>query len=182
MSASTPVFTIGYGHRSLSDVIQLLREHEIQFLVDVRSVPSSKSQPDFDQRNLERDSGLDGIRYVFMGDALGGRPGDVSCYENGHVLYERVRERTFFRKGLRRLLQAVAGNHRVCLLCAEIKPESCHRSKLIGAALSDEHIDVVHIDSDGRTATQTAVIARLTTAQGQLFDQRFQSRRSYKSR
>lgn len=182
MKESTPVFTIGYGHRSLFDVTLLLKEHRIQFLIDVRSVPVSKSRPEFDQGNLERDIDEGKIRYVFMGDSLGGRPSDQSCYENGHVLYERVRTQGFFQEGMRRLLKAVAGKHRICLLCAEIKPESCHRSKLIGVALADQDIEVMHIDSDGRTVPQSAVIARLTTEQGQLFDQRFQSRRSYRAR
>ncbi len=75
---------------------------------------------------------LAGIRYVFMGDLLGGRPQDPSCYENGHVIYSLVRQKPFFCKGLDRLLDAAAKAIRVSLLCSESRPEDCHRSKLIG--------------------------------------------------
>src|SRR5882757_11488879 len=101
------LFTIGYGNRSLQDVLTRLREESVQFLVDVRTSPRSKFNPDFDGGALDTALHAAGIRYVFMGDTLGGRPDDLSCYENGHVIYERVQSRPFFQRGIERLLSAL---------------------------------------------------------------------------
>lgn len=182
MQSASQIYTVGYAHRSMLGLIELMQQHRIEFLIDVRSKPTSRFQPEFDQESLDCHASAAGIRYVFMGDTLGGRPDDPTCYQNGHVLYERVRQRDFFDRGLQRLLNAASGMHRVCLLCMELKPETCHRSKLIGTALADHNLQVLHIDADGSLASQDDVIRRLDGPQGELFDERFQSRKSYPAR
>src|SRR5262245_9490179 len=123
------ILTVGYGNRSLQDVIALLRSESVEFLVDVRSLPQSKFNLDFCSERLAAGLQHADIRYVFMGDSLGGRPPDTSCYENGHVIYDRVRERQFFKDGVNRLLRALDQDLNLCLLCSEKRPEQCHRSK-----------------------------------------------------
>ncbi len=146
----TPILTVGYGQRSVTDVIELVRRHIVNFVIDVRTSPASKFQPEFNRESLQSRLQEAGIRYVFMGDSLGGRPSDPTCYLDGHVMYELVRQRDFFKAGLERLRNASDGGHRVCLLCAEAKPEDCHRSKLIGAALEELGFEVQHIDNTGK--------------------------------
>ena len=121
-----------------------------------------------------------GIRYVFVGDSLGGRPDDPACYVDGRVDYDRVREQPFFQRGIERVQAAHAQQSRVVLMCSEGKPEQCHRTKLIGETLVALGIPVVHIDEADRLITHDEAILRLTDGQLNLFGQEsFASRKRY---
>jgi len=173
------LLTIGHGNRPLDEVVGQLRDESVQFLIDVRSSPQSKFNPDFSSKPLERSLHAAGIRYVFMGDTLGGRPDDISCYENGHVIYERVQARPFFQKGIERLLNALAQRFTVCLLCSESNPADCHRTKLIGVALGAAGVEVVHLCKNGERLSQAQVMASLESLQGDLFGAQLRSRKAY---
>jgi uncharacterized protein (DUF488 family) len=151
------IYTIGYGKRELDEFIALLEEHEIDYLVDVRSVPYSRFRPEFSKAALDAAVGRRGIRYVFMGDLLGGRPEDPDCYVDGKVDYERVKGTERFRRGMERLRTAREKSLAVCLMCGEGRPEECHRSQLIGNVLESEGLPVRHIDADGRIRSQQDV-------------------------
>ncbi|QNU25063.1 hypothetical protein IC806_01710 [Geobacillus zalihae] len=86
----------------------------------------------------------------------------------------------FYRKGIKRLSTAYEKNLSVALMCSELKPEACHRSKLIGQTLSAKNIEVKHIDENGELITHNQVIQRLTGGQLGLFDDVFTSRKQYK--
>src|SRR6266496_2363217 len=152
-----PVYTIGYGGRSIEQFIELLNRYEIEFLIDVRSQPYSRFHQQFSKESLENTLKQRHIRYVFMGETLGGRPKDESCYVDGRVDYSRVREKTFFQQGINRLCSAWQKQIRFALMCAEVKPQECHRSKLIGNALCQQHIEVAHIDELGELKMQDEV-------------------------
>jgi len=165
-----PVFTIGYGARDIDAFIAALRQHDIEFLLDVRSRPFSRYKPDFSKDALEGHVRDAGIRYVFMGDTLGGRPDDPACYDAaGKVNYAAVEARALYQAGLDRVANAHAQGRRVALMCSEGKPENCHRSKLIGKSLSGRGIPVRHIDENGALLAQEDVLARLTGGQPSLF-------------
>jgi uncharacterized protein (DUF488 family) len=169
-SAVGPAFySIGYGARTLDELIATLKAHRIDYLLDVRSAPYSKFKPEYSREALEIALGRHGIRYVFLGDALGGQPRDPECYRAGKVDYETVRRQPFFLDGLERLRKVQAQGLRAALMCSEGRPEQCHRSKLIGEALAAAAIPLSHIDEDGRLLTQTQVMDRLTGGQLDLF-------------
>ncbi len=175
-----PVFTIGYGARSVDALIAVLRAHQISFLVDVRSAPYSRFKPEFSKEALERALKQQGIRYVYLGDALGGRPADPDCYVDDKVDYERVKGKAFYQAGIERVQAAWQRGLRFVLLCSEGKPEQCHRSKLIGETLAGLGIPVLHIDEQDQLRSQEEVIQRLTGGQLSLFgDLEFTSRRRY---
>ncbi|UCG24445.1 MAG: DUF488 domain-containing protein [Chloroflexota bacterium] len=163
-------YTVGYGARSIEEFLSLLEEWDIAFLLDVRSKPYSRYKPDFSKDALERHLKGRGVRYVFMGDTLGGQPADPECYTpDGKVDYEVCRQKPFFQEGIGRLQRAWEQGLRVALMCSEGKPEQCHRSKLIGPALEDAGIDVLHIDEEGRPLTQEEVMLRVIGGQPSLF-------------
>lgn len=167
---SSLLITLGYGKRSIDDVIELLRQHGVRFLVDVRSAPYSRYQPDFSHDTLRVHLERHAIRYLFLGEELGGRPDDPRCYdESGRVDYDACKQRPAFRHGIERLRTAWEGGHRVALLCSESRPENCHRSKLLGAVLTDDGIDVLHLDEDGTPLGQDEVMRRLLGDQLSLF-------------
>lgn len=178
---SVSILTIGYGGRSSEDLVATLRREGVRFLIDVRSEPVSRFNPEFSADPLRDRLQTSGIRYVSMGDSLGGRPKDQSCYENGHVVYERVQKKRFFKVGIDRLLRAHAQGIPVCLLCSEIRPEDCHRSKMIGVSLESHGINVVHLGPRGEHLTQAEVMARLQSTQTEMFTNGLRSRKSYRS-
>jgi uncharacterized protein (DUF488 family) len=105
-----------------------------------------------------------------MGDALGGRPDVSACYVNDRVDYVKVREMEFYQQGISRLRTAWEKQLPIALMCAEIKPQQCHRSKLIGNTLYEQNIDVAHIDEHGGLKTQDEVNQCLSSQQLSLFD------------
>lgn len=176
----SPIYTIGYGARSIQALIDTLKAHQIAYLIDVRSAPYSRYKPEYSKHALAAELERQGIRYVFMGDQLGGRPDDPDCYVDGKVDYARVKEKPFYQAGLERLRTAAAQDAQVVLLCSEGKPEMCHRSKLIGASLDEMGIEVRHIDENDQLQSQDAVIARITGGQLGLFGpMEFTSRKRY---
>lgn len=177
-----PIFTIGYGARSLEALLAVLKSYGIDYLIDVRSAPYSKFKPEFSRRELEAAVQAAGIRYVYLGESLGGKPDDPDCYEDGKVVYGRVREKAFYRQGIDRVQAAFEKRLRVVLMCSEGKPEQCHRSKLLGETLDAASISVVHIDENDEARTHAEVIERLTGGQLSLFGQQeFTSRKRYSS-
>lgn len=71
MTASAPLtLTVGYGKRSIGETISLLTEHEIEFLVDVRSAPYSRFQPDYSRDALKAHLQAAGIAYLYLGREL----------------------------------------------------------------------------------------------------------------
>ncbi len=188
--SEVPIFTIGYGARTIEAFVDVLAAHEIGYLIDIRTAPYSRFKPEFGREELERELRRHGIRYVYLGQQLGGRPDDPDCYvddssaangESGRkVDYEKVKQKDFYQQGLGRVKSAFDQRLRVVLMCSEGKPENCHRSKLIGASLETIGIPVAHIDEDGELQTQASVIARLTAGQMSLFgEMTFTSRKRY---
>lgn len=161
-----PLLTLGYGNRQLGDVLALLRAHDVRYLIDVRSVPYSRFNPVFSKESLAAAVEKAGIRYVFMGDTLGGRPNDRSCYDGaGHVDYLACRESLDFKDGFGRLRSAFDQDAGAAIFCSELRPEHCHRTKLIGEVMTEMGVPVEHIDADGSLTSHGAVMERLHDAQ-----------------
>lgn len=174
------IFSIGYGSRPQSEVIDQLVHAKIAYVIDVRSSPFSRFQPDFCREALSESLKHRGIIYVFMGDLLGGRPKDNECYTQGRVDYAKTRSKEFFLKGIDRLKTAYSKGLNICMICSEGDPSQCHRSKLIGEVLVEHGIEVTHILPDGDTKSQADVIAQLTDGQSDMFGDQFVSRKTYR--
>jgi uncharacterized protein (DUF488 family) len=178
-----PIYTIGYGARSVDELAAVLRWHEVEFVIDVRSAPYSRYKPDFSKEALEAALKTHGLRYIYMGDSLGGRPDDPTCYVDGRVDYARVQDKSYYQGGIARLQTAFSQQRHVVLMCSEGKPEECHRTKLIGATLTALGIPVTHIDENDEVYTQAEVLERLEGAQLTLFDEpTLSSRKRYKDK
>lgn len=175
-----PIYTIGYGNRNIKDFIKLLTKYNIKYLIDVRSNPKSSYDQSFSRNNLTQILNDNGIRYVFMGDLLGGKPPEEECYTNGKVDYQKVELQPFYQKGIKRILTAYEKNLSVVIMCSELKPENCHRFKLIGKTLTEENVIVTHIDEFGELISHDEIIQRLTGGQLSLFEMGFTSRKQYK--
>jgi uncharacterized protein (DUF488 family) len=154
------VFTLGHSNHSLDDFLKLLQENRIDVLVDARSQPYSRYLPHFSRESLQQEVDGLSIRYLYMGESLGGRPKQADCYDaEGNVLYNRIREKDFFKEGVRRLLNGI-DRFRVCVLCSEENPRNCHRSLLVGRALVDLGIEVQHIRGNGSLEPEITILTR----------------------
>lgn len=146
------LYSIGHGNRSSGELIGLLLKYGIDYLVDVRSFPYSRYNSQFRRHELEFALSEKGIRYIFMGHLLGGRPKDESCYVNGKVDYGIVSGKDFFLQGIGRLKKAYALEASVAIMCSESKPTQCHRYHLIGKFLEQQGVFLTHIDEKGDIA------------------------------
>ena len=143
------IFTIGHSNHTWDDFVRLLRQHGIETLVDVRSRPVSRFAPFANVPTLPRLLEGEGMSYAFMGDSLGGKPSDRSCYDDaGKPDYDEIRSRDFFKTGISEL-QALAGQSTIALMCAEEDPGKCHRRLLIGPTLAEMGVPLSHIRADG---------------------------------
>src|SRR6266849_3905571 len=149
MSEKREVLTVGHSTHTIEEFIRILSQHRITAVVDVRSMPYSRFQPQFNRSTLTSTLKENGIAYVFLGKELGARSEDPSCYENGRVRYARLAKRPEFRAGLERV-HAGSERHRLALMCAEHEPLECHRSLLIAQELAAFGLSVAHIHADGR--------------------------------
>ncbi|RYG30499.1 DUF488 domain-containing protein [bacterium] len=165
------ILTAGYGDRGFPAFIELLKAHGVTHFVDVRSVPQSSYWEDFRRPNLQRLVPETGLRYVWMGDTLGGVPDSpILCKEPGKVSLEGLDETPEFRLGLDRLLKAAAGEDRVlCLICGCKRPHRCHRARLIAPAIVRAGANVVHIDERGELKDQAIVADEERGFQPELF-------------
>jgi uncharacterized protein (DUF488 family) len=167
-SARLHVLTIGHSNHQIGHFLDLLKSHSVQVVADTRSQPYSEYSSHFDQNPLKKALEAEGIRYVFLGRELGGRPdGDEFYDDQGHVLYDRVSETHLFREGLSRLESGIR-EYEVAMLCAEENPAACHRRLLVGRVLLDRGIQVDHIRGDGRIQTEDEVAAETDPNRDQL--------------
>jgi uncharacterized protein (DUF488 family) len=180
--AGQPIYTIGYGSRTIEALTEIIRECEIHYLIDVRSRPYSSFKPEFSKQALEGYLKEENVGYLYMGDTLGGLPADPECYIDGKVDYERLSKKQFYQQGIKRLVDASEQGLSVVLMCSEEKPERCHRSKLIGRSLDERSISVIHIDENNLEIDQDDAIRRVTGGQPSLFGDdfhNFTSRKRY---
>ncbi len=180
----TSIYSIGHGNKKIKDFIAELKAFNIEYLLDIRSKPFSKWNPQYNKSSLEKELEKNNIRYVFVGKQLGGLPEDRACYDlNGKVIYDIIKTKDFFKEGLSRLTTANAKKINLAIMCSESKPEECHRSKLIGQELLRKDISLNHIISQSKTKSQQTVMNELTKGKGttDLFGNEtdFTSRKSY---
>jgi len=179
-----PLLTVGHSNHTLEHFLELLSRNGVQVLADVRSHPDATYLPHFAASRLRAALANASIRYVFLGDELGGRPSEDEYYDaDGHVVYSRWAGSPQFRDGLARLVRGCR-QYRVAIMCSEEDPRSCHRRLLVCRALLLEGMDAVitHIRGDARLELEdTTELLALGTTQIGLFDQGVDAWRSTRS-
>lgn len=161
-SVKPRVFSIGHSTLPIEELATLLQQFKIEVLVDTRSVPMSKFAPQFNRAYLKEYFKSRGVRYLFMGRHLGGRPTDPQLYDkDGYVLYYKLAETELFREGIRRLESGIR-KFSVAVLCSEEDPQFCHRNLLIGRVLSQHGVRMFHIRRNGRLESEVDLAARST--------------------
>jgi uncharacterized protein (DUF488 family) len=159
------LLTIGHSNLTADRFVALLRGAGVSTVADVRSVPSSRRFPWFSGKALAERLRREGIAYIPLGDALGGRPRDPALYCDGVADYEAMAAQPDFRAGLDRV-SAESRQQRLCLMCAEREPLDCHRCLLVARALAARGLRIGHILVDGTIEPHATTEERLLAATG----------------
>ncbi len=145
------IYTIGHSTRTTDLLLGILNEYGIEQVVDVRTLPYSKYNPQFNKETFAETLEANGIKYVHMKE-LGGlrhpRKDSVNLgWKNasfrGYADYMQTKD---FTEGIRNLIKLSKGKC-TAIMCAEAVPWRCHRS-LIADALSIRKVKVIHILSE----------------------------------
>lgn len=160
------IFTIGHSDHAIERFIELLREHGVTALADVRSQPYSRFHPQFNREPLRACLKAAGVHYVPLYEELGARRTEAQCYAaDGKARYDLIAKAPLFQAGLRRVRQG-AEQHRIALMCAERDPITCHRTILVCRHLKPLGVPIAHILQDGQLETTAEMERRLLDAAG----------------
>lgn len=146
----TQLFTVGHSTRPIEEFIELLKAYNIEEVVDVRTIPKSRKNPQFNGDELahvlrnrhigyRHQKNLGGLRHAHK-DSINTAWQNASF--RGYADYMQTEE---FQQALEELI-AIARTKRTVIMCAEAVPWRCHRS-LIGDALLVRDIDVEDVFS-----------------------------------
>jgi uncharacterized protein (DUF488 family) len=167
MTAPLVIYTIGHSTRTIEEFVAILLANGVELLVDVRTIPKSRHNPQFNSDALAESLKSSGIDYVHMA-ALGGlrhakkdsvNQGWKNASFRGFADYMQTDE---FGEGLLKLIE-IAEKRKTAIMCAEAVPWKCHRS-LIGDALVVRGITVMDIMS--RTSVKPHTITPWVEVKG----------------
>src|SRR5436309_1055878 len=133
------ISTIGHSTRTIEDFIAMLQSHSIQQVVDIRTVPRSRTNPQFNRETLPETLKLAGIAYQHL-PALGGlrraRPDSVNMAWRNQSFrgYADYMQTSDFNAGLNQLIE-LADERSTAIMCAEAVQWRCHRSLVADALL-----------------------------------------------
>jgi uncharacterized protein (DUF488 family) len=154
------IYTVGHSNHPIGHFLELLQGRGVTLLADVRSTPYSRFNPQFRRDALTAALAASGISYLFLGEELGARSKDPSCYDAGRVSYGKLAATELFRQGIDRLL-AAAKTHTVAIMCAEKDPLDCHRTILVARELVKRGEPVAHILASGEVESHEQVMEHL---------------------
>jgi uncharacterized protein (DUF488 family) len=161
------IFTVGHSTLAIENFIALLKTYGIERLVDIRTVPRSRHNPQFNSDALDGVLAAETIQYVHL-QALGGlrharKDSSNAGWRNksfrGYADYMQTEE---FQKGLQTLID-LSHQKRVAIMCAEAVPWRCHRS-LVADALGVHGVPVIEILSE--TSYRLHTLTRFAQVEG----------------
>ena len=150
----TPIFTIGHSTREIGEFIELLKSHKITQLVDIRTIPKSRHNPQYNQDELAKSLKQKSIDYVYMKSLGGLRPAvknsvNEAWRNKSFRNYADYMQSDEFKQGLDELMK-LSRRNTTAIMCAEAVPWRCHRS-LVADALLVHDIPVNEIISSNNT-------------------------------
>lgn len=161
---ANPFFTIGHSNRPLDAFVGLLKESQVGLLVDVRTIPRSRANPQFNREALPASLAAHGIAYDHIA-SLGGLRGRQKVARDVNAFWDNESFHNYadyamgedFRVGFKRLRELGAGA-RAAIMCAEIAWQRCHR-RIIADYLVAADEETWHVLAPGKIEA-----ARLTPA------------------
>ena len=156
MNNKMRIYTVGHSTISSALFLDIIKKFGISCVVDVRSTPFSRYAPQYNKDEIMHFLRNNDIQYVFMGDEFGARRDDRTLYSSfGYLDFERTRNSKLFLQGIERIKKGLENGFTIALMCTEKRAIDCHRSILIGKGLADNGFEVLHIDHEYKTMTQS---------------------------
>jgi len=165
MNHAPEIWSIGHSNLGYREFLDLLRQHQVDAIADVRTSPYSRHTPHFNRESLKDFLAENGISYAFLGKELGGRPNRPELYSDSVADYERMAKAKLFVKGIGRLLNGIS-EYRIAMMCSEHNPLDCHRCLLVGRDLHERGVRVWHILASGATVSQDDIEKELFRLSG----------------
>ena len=155
------IYTIGHSVHKADYFINLLKKHDIDLVLDVRSSPFSKHASQFNREIIQKELERNGIHYKFVGNTFGARQKDSSLYSDEGILdFDKVKKTDKFKECVEKVIEYI-NRANIVLMCSEKDPIDCHRSILLSKAFFDEDINIKHILENGEVETQLGLENRL---------------------
>lgn len=122
------ITTIGHSVRAISEFLEKLKENEIDTLIDIRTYPRSRFQPQYNQKTLTESLSEAGISYVFKGKNLGGKEQNLD-----------------YEKTIDELVEMILEGKKLCVMCSEADYKKCHRHEMLEPSFKGRGLKVKHI-------------------------------------
>ncbi|MBS1953220.1 MAG: DUF488 domain-containing protein [Cyanobacteria bacterium SZAS-4] len=149
------LYSVGHSNVPMDKFISLLNQHSIQVVVDVRSYPFSKYATHFNYDAIQPALKDASIKYLYLGKELGGMPKNPDFFDrDGKLVYARVADSPAFKEAIARLVRG-AKTHTIALMCGEENPAGCHRRHLLGPALREQELELLHIRAGGQVQSES---------------------------
>lgn len=121
--------SIGHSNKPIDVFLDTLQEHQIEVVVDVRTIPRSRFSPHFNEKALGSSLAKRAIKYLNRGQNLGGRG-----------------ENTYYEEAIEELVELARQGVRVCVMCSEADYRDCHRYSTLTPSFHSHDVDVFHIE------------------------------------
>ncbi len=155
------IFTIGYSCFEIDDFLKVLKQYEINCLIDVRSSPNSMYYTDYNIGNLKPLLEKNGIIYRNYQKEFGARQEDPQFYDEGYLDFCQFTRSEQFLEGVKKIEAGMERGFIFALMCAEKDPATCHRNIMVARAFHQRGYKIANILFDGTIETQESLEERL---------------------
>jgi len=143
------IYTVGHSNHKIEYFKELLDAFKIKCLIDVRSVPASGYNPQFNKEPLVSYLNRFKINYLHFGEEFGARQTEKDLLDEfGKVDFDKVRKSEKFLSGVERIKSGLLKGFAIALMCSEAEPFDCHRFSMISYYLVRNGFEVKHILKD----------------------------------
>jgi len=156
------IYSIGYSGLHINDFVYMLKQNNIQVVIDVRSSPYSKRFTEYNKELLNAFLNKYGIYYRNYSVEFGARQEDRQYYSDSGVLdFEKFSLSESFTTGFNIITNSMENDYTFVLMCSEKDPFECHRSIMISRVFHMNGYKVNHLLSDGKSISQEEIELRL---------------------
>lgn len=149
------IYTLGHSNYPFNKFIEILKKYNINCVVDIRAIPYSKYNTQYNKEFFQTNLKKLGYTYIYMADEFGAKRKIRVSYNNeGYADFAKVILEDDFNKGIERLKIGCDKSYKIVLLGAMQEPIRCPRAILVGKELVKEGFDVKHIMHEGNLNTQ----------------------------
>ena len=161
MSNINKIYTIGYSSFTINEFINVLKQYNINCVIDVRSKPYSKYHTDYNKPILEKILEDNKLLYRNYAEEFGAQQTDESYYTNGYVDFDKFTKSQLFKNGFNKIIAGIDLGYTFVIMCAEKDPATCHRNIMVAKEFFKQGYQIKNILADSSTEMQNELETRL---------------------